>query len=217
MNLSRCGIMDQFISSLGKADHALLIDCRSLDYQAAPLPAGVRVVVTDSAIRRGLVDSAYNERRAQCEEGARLMGVRALRDVSVEMFEANKSKLPDVVARRCQHVVTENQRTLDSVEALTRGDLAAFGRWMNESHASMRDWFEITTRDIDTLVEIQQGAPGCFGARMTGGGFGGCTVALASQEAAPALVETIKTQYPARTGKTPQVYICRAADGAGLA
>jgi galactokinase len=213
----RCGIMDQFISSLGKADHALLIDCRSLGYELVPMPAGARIVVTDSAIRRGLVDSAYNERRAQCEEGARLMGVKALRDVSVEMFEAHQSRLPAVSARRCKHVVTEDQRTLDSVEALKRGDLAAFGLLMNASHASMRDGFEITTPDIDTLVEIQQNTPGCFGARMTGGGFGGCTVALVQDGAVPAVVEAIQAQYPARTGKTPQVYVCRATDGAGLA
>jgi galactokinase len=213
----RCGIMDQFISSLGKTDHALLIDCRSLDYELVPMPAGARVVVTDSAIRRGLVDSAYNERRAQCEEGARLMGVKALRDVSVEMFETHQSKLPAVTARRCKHVVTEDQRTLDSVEALMRDDLAAFGKLMNASHASMRDDFEITTPDIDTLVEIQQNASGCLGARMTGGGFGGCTVALVQDDAVPAVVEAIQAQYPARTGKTPQVYVCRATDGAGLA
>jgi galactokinase len=213
----RCGIMDQFISSLGQADHALLIDCRSLSYEAVPLPAGARIVVTDSAIRRGLVDSAYNERRAQCEEGARLMGVKALRDVSVEMFEANRARLSDLVARRCQHVITEYQRTLDSVEALKRSDLATFGRLMNESHASMRDGFEITTKDIDALVEIQQNTPGCYGARMTGGGFGGCTVALAREEVVPSLAEAIQTLYPTRTGKTPQIYVCRATDGAGLA
>jgi galactokinase len=213
----RCGIMDQFISSLGKADHALLIDCRSLDYQPVLLPGGVRIAVTDSGVRRGLVDSAYNERRAQCEEGARLLGVKALRDVSVQMFEANESRLPALVARRCRHVVTEDQRTLDSVDAMKRGDLAAFGQLMNESHASMRDWFEITTKDIDTLVEIQQNMPGCFGARMTGGGFGGCTVALVREDAVPSVAEAIQTQYPARTGKTPQVYVCRATEGAGLA
>ena len=212
----RCGIMDQFISSLGKADHALLIDCRSLGYETIPLPAGVRIVVTDSAIRRGLVDSAYNERRAQCEEGARLMGVKALRDVSAEMLEANRARMSDVVARRCRHVVTEDQRTLDSVGALKRGDLETFGRLMNESHASMRDDFQITTEDIDVLVEIQQNAPGCLGARMTGGGFGGCTVALAREESVPLHVEAIQAVYPARTGKIPQVYVCRATDGAGL-
>jgi galactokinase len=213
----RCGIMDQFISSLGKADHALLIDCRSLEYWAVPLPAGVRVIVTDSAVRRGLVDSAYNERRAQCEEGARLMGVQALRDVSVEMLEAQRDRLSPIVDRRCRHVVTEDQRTLDSVQALERGDLATFGRLMNESHDSMRDWFEITTREIDTLVEIQQHTPGCLGARMTGGGFGGCTVALAEENAMPALLDAINTRYPARTGKKPEIYVCRATDGAGLA
>jgi galactokinase len=213
----RCGIMDQFISSLGQADHALLIDCRSLEYQPVPIPNGVRIVVTDSDVRRGLVDSAYNERRAQCEEGARLMGVRALRDVSVEIFAAHEKSLPSLVARRCKHVVTEDDRTLASVEALKRGDLEFFGQAMNESHASMRDWFEITTREIDTLVEIQQNTPGCLGARMTGGGFGGCTVALVRENAVASVVEAIQKQYPAHTGKTPQVYVCRAMDGAGLA
>jgi galactokinase len=145
------------------------------------------------------------------------MGVKALRDVSAEMLESNRARMSDVVARRCWHVVTEDQRTLDSVEALKRGDLETFGRLMNESHASMRDDFQITTKDIDALVEIQQNAPGCLGARMTGGGFGGCTVALAREERTPLLVEAIQALYPARTGKIPQVYVCRATDGAGLA
>jgi len=213
----RCGIMDQFISSLGKADHALLIDCRSLDYRPVPIPDGVRIIVTDSGVRRGLVDSAYNERRAQCEQGARLLGVRALRDVSVEIFAAHEKRLPPVVARRCKHVVTENDRTLKSVEALERGDLEAFGRAMNESHASLRDWFEVSIKELDALVEIQQSVPGCLGARLTGAGFGGCTVALAREEAVPAVIEAIQAGYPARTGKTPQIYVCRAAEGAGLA
>ena len=145
------------------------------------------------------------------------MGVKALRDVSVEMFTAHEPELPAIVARRCRHIVTEDQRTLDSMEALKRGDLIAVGCAMNESHASMRDWFEITTKEIDTLVEIQQDMPGCFGARMTGGGFGGCTVALVQEDAVSSVVNAIQTQYPARTGKIPQVYVCRATEGAGLA
>jgi len=213
----RCGIMDQFVSSLGQADHALLIDCRSLEYKRVRLPHGVRVVVTDSAVRRGLVDSAYNERRAQCEEGARLMGVKALRDVNLEMLEVCRSKLPPVVARRCQHVVTEDQRTLDSLEALEHSNLTGFGALMNASHASLRDLFEVSTPELDALVEIQQRFPGCLGARLTGAGFGGCTVALVREEAVPSLVEMIRAHYPARTGKTPQVYVCRATEGAGLA
>jgi len=182
-----------------------------------PIPDGVRIIVTDSGVRRGLVDSAYNERRAQCEQGARLLGVRALRDVSVEIFAAHEKRLPPVVARRCKHVVTENDRTLKSVEALERGDLEAFGRAMNESHASLRDWFEVSIKELDALVEIQQSVPGCLGARLTGAGFGGCTVALAREEAVPAVIEAIQAGYPARTGKTPQIYVCRAAEGAGLA
>jgi galactokinase len=213
----QCGIMDQFISSCGQAEHALLIDCRSLDYQPVPLPAGVRIVVTDSGVRRGLVDSAYNERRAQCEEGARLLGVTALRDVTVEQFEAQRSRLPELTARRCAHVVTEDDRTLKSVEALKHGDLEFFGRAMNASHASLRDWFEVSIKELDVLVEIQQSVPGCLGARLTGAGFGGCTVALVREDAVPAMVEATHTQYQARTGKTPQVYVCHATDGAGVA
>ncbi len=213
----RCGIMDQFISSLGKEGHALLIDCRSLDYKPVPLPAGIAIVVTDSGIKRGLVDSAYNERRAQCEEAARLLGVKALRDVSVEMFEENKHKLSLVTMKRARHVVTEDQRTWDSAAALERGDVETFGKLMNESHASMRDDFENSTPDMDVLVKIQQETPGCYGARMTGGGFGGCSVALVRNDAVYGLEQTILTQYPARTGRKPQVYICHASQGAGLA
>ena len=212
-----CGIMDQFISSCGQADHALLIDCRSLDYQLVPLPGGVRIVVTDSSVRRGLVDSAYNERRAQCEEGARLLGVKALRDVSVEMFEASETSLPALIARRCKHVVTEDDRALKSGEALKRGDLEFFGQAMNASHASLRDGYEVSIKELDVLVEIQQSVPGCLGARLTGAGFGGCTVALVREDAVPNVIEAIQQEYPARTGKTPEVYVCRATDGAGLA
>ncbi|MGB8646750.1 MAG: galactokinase [Anaerolineae bacterium] len=213
----RCGIMDQFISSLGQAGHALLIDCRSLDYKPVSLPPGVAVVVTASGIQRGLVDSAYNERRAQCEEAARLLGVAALRDVSVEMFNARQGHLPPVTLKRARHAVTEDQRTLDSVAALERGDIAAFGRLMNESHASMRDDFENSTPDMDVLVEIQQQTEGVYGARMTGGGFGGCSVALVQNDAVQSLEQAIRTQYPARTGRKPEVYICHASEGAGLA
>lgn len=212
----RCGIMDQFISSLGRADHALLIDCRELAHSVVPLPAGVRFVVVDSGVRRGLVDSVYNERRAQCEEGARLLGAPSLRDIDLEAFAARKSKLPPMVARRCQHVISENQRVLDSVAALRRGDVVALGAIMNASHASLRDLFEVSTAEVDALMKIERGAPGCLGARLTGAGFGGCTVALVRAEAVDSFSEVVETQYPARGGKTPRVYVCRATDGAGL-
>lgn len=213
----RCGIMDQMIAALGKAGCALLIDCRSLELEAVPLPADVSIVVVDSGGRRGLVESAYNERRSQCEDGARLMGVPGLRDVPVEMFAEHRDKLPATVARRCQHVIAENQRVLDSAAALKRGDTSSLGVLMNASHESMRDLFEISTDEIDALVSIQQNTPGCLGVRLTGGGFGGCTVALVENGAVPGVLEAVRTRYRARTGRTPNIYICRAADGAGLA
>ena len=212
----RCGVMDQFISSLGQANQALLIDCRSLEYQLVPLPAGAGIVVVNSGVRRALVDSAYNERRAQCEEGARILGVKALRDVSVEMLNSRIAELSEVVARRCRHIVTENQRVLDSVDALKKGDLVTFGKLMNASHQSMRDWYEISVPQLDALADIQQHVEGCYGARLTGAGFGGCTVALVEQSAVPKLVETVKSEYPQRTGLTPEIHICHATTGANV-
>lgn len=214
------GIMDQFISALGRRDHALWLDCRSLDYRLVPLPADVRLVVADSGVRRGLVASAYNQRRAECEEGVRrlaerLPSIRALRDVSVAAFEAHKDVLPEPVRRRVQHVVYENRRVLDAVAALQRGDLAAMGRLMDASHTSLRDLYQVSGPELDALVEIARRVPGCLGARLTGAGFGGCTVNLVEQYAVPAVVAAIERDYPARTGRTPRVYICRAVDGAG--
>ncbi|MBI2952996.1 MAG: galactokinase [Chloroflexi bacterium] len=213
----RCGAMDQLISSLGQADHALLIDCRGLEHRPVPLPADVCIVVVDSAMRRDLLASAYNERRGECEAGASFMDVPALRDASAEVFGAYRNAMPTTVARRCWHVITENQRVLDGAVALERGDVAAFGRLMNASHASLRDFFEVTTPEIDTLVSIQQATHGCLGARLTGAGFGGCTVALVQRDAVPAFLEAVHTRYPAATGKIPQAYVCHAADGASVA
>jgi galactokinase len=212
------GIMDQYISALGRRDHALLIDCRSLEYRLVPLPTGVRILVADSGVRRGLVASAYNERRAQCEEGVRLLaerlrGIRALRDVSVEAFEAHKASLPQPVRARCQHVVFENERVLHAVTALERGDLATMGQLMDASHASLRDLYEVSGPELDALVEIARGVTGCLGARLTGAGFGGCTVNLVEEHAVPAVVAAVERDYPARSGHTPRVYVCRAVDG----
>ncbi len=212
----KCGIMDQFISSLGQRNHALLIDCRSLDYQPVPLPPGVQFIIADSTVRRGLVDSAYNERRAQCEEGARLLGVRALRDVNPDQFQRQAPSLPLLVAQRCQHVIEENARVLQSVAALRRGDVAAFGRYMDASHASLRDLYAVSHPALDALVEIAHTAPGCLGARLTGAGFGGCIVSLAASEAVPAVVEALLCEAPRRLGLTPHIYLSDAAPGAGV-
>jgi galactokinase len=209
-----CGIMDQFISSLGKAQHALMIDCRSLDYQLVPVPAGATVLVVDTTAPRTLAGSAYNQRRSECEEGVRLLGVPSLRDISPADFDRRKGTLPEIIARRCDHIVHESQRVLDAVEALKRGDVAAFGRLMYQSHESLRDLYEVSSSELDAVVEIARGEPGVYGARMTGAGFGGCAIALVQDEYAAALASKMQVEYPPRTGRTPKVYACVASDGA---
>ena len=209
-----CGIMDQMISGAGKAGHALLIDCRSLETQAVPLPPGTVVVVLDSATRRGLVGSAYNERRAQCEAAARTFGVPALRDVTVEQFQARADALDEVTRRRARHVVTEDERVMQAVGAMRRGDAVGMGRLMDASHVSMRDDFEISTDKLNTIVTCARREPSCYGARMTGGGFGGCAVALVRAEAADAFAATVAACYEHLTGLTPALYICQATGGA---
>ena len=212
----RCGIMDQFISALGRQDHALLLDCRSLDYQAVPVPPGVAIIIANSNVKRGLVDSEYNKRRQECEAAAAHFGLPALRDVPPDLFAAHEDELPEIVAKRARHVITENARTLAAAEALARGDMRAMGRLMAESHASMRDDFEITVPPINALVDIAGQVIGeAGGARMTGGGFGGCIVALAPQELAPDIEAAIAHKYPAASGLAATVYICQASAGAG--
>ncbi|MFD0668522.1 galactokinase [Ramlibacter sp. MAHUQ-53] len=213
-----CGIMDQLISARGENGHALLIDCRSLDAQAVPLPAGLAVMIVHSRVARGLVDSAYNERRIQCEAAARHYGVRALRDLDEAALARGAAGLDAVALRRARHVVTENRRTQEAAAALAAGDLPALGRLMAESHASMRDDFEITVPAIDRLVDLAQAAigdPG--GARMTGGGFGGCVVALLPHERVDAVRAAIAAGYRAPGGEPATVWVCQARGGAGLA
>jgi galactokinase len=210
----RCGIMDQFIATLGRKGHALLIDCRSLEHCPVPIPSDATILIADSGVRRGLVESAYNERRAQCEEAARRLGVSALRDVTPEELRAHLDELPPLVARRARHVVEENRRVLDAVVALERGDLETFGQLMDASHASLRDLYEVSSPELDALVEIARAVPGCYGSRLTGAGFGGCTVSLVAQEAVGAVREAIEEEYPRRTGREPRVYVTQAAEGA---
>jgi galactokinase len=207
------GIMDQMISSLGVAGHALLIDCRSLEATPVPLPAGTRVVVLDTGTRRGLVDSAYNERVAQCREAAAYFGVPALRDVSLAALEAGKDGLDQLPFLRARHVVSENERTLRAVDAMRAGDPAALGRLINASHRSLRDDYEVSSKELDLMVEIALGQAGCYGARMTGGGFGGCAMALVEEGAVERFVEAVGTGYEDQTGITPSVYVCRASAG----
>ena len=211
-----CGIMDQLISAAGRAGHALLIDCRSLGTTPVPIPASVAVVVLDTGTRRGLVDSAYNERRAQCEAAARTFGVPALRDVSVEEFERRAAELDEVTRRRARHVVTEDARVLAAADALARGDVRAVGRLMDESHASLRDDFEVSRKELDAMVSLARSHDGCHGARMTGAGFGGCAVALVDAAAAADFAESTARRYEAATAKRAAVYVCSASEGASL-
>jgi galactokinase len=212
----RCGIMDQMISAAGRAGHALLIDCRSLQSEAVPFPAGTTVVILDTATRRGLVDSAYNERRAQCESAARAFGVAALRDVTLARFVAEADRLDEVTRRRARHVVTENERTLRAAESMRRGDAAGLGRLMNASHDSLRDDFAVSSRELDAIVDCGQAHPACFGIRMTGAGFGGCAVALIRSEQVHEFTSTVADRYQSITGLAPVLYVSAATDGAAV-
>ena len=212
----RCGVMDQLISARGEAGHALLIDCRSLQTQAVPLPAQAAVMIVNSAIRRGLVDSAYNERRQQCEQAAAHLGVPALRDATLALLDERGAVLPEVVRRRARHVITENQRTLQAAEALRGDDLRRLGVLMAQSHASMRNDFEITTPAIDRLAQILRDAIGEHGgARMTGGGFGGCVVAVLPAERVDPARDAVERHYRSPDGERGTVQVCQAAAGAG--
>ncbi|MCP5095349.1 MAG: galactokinase [Chloroflexi bacterium] len=213
------GIMDQMISAAGKAGHALLIDCRTLEHTLVPLPptedgSGTAVVVLDTATRRGLVGSAYNERRQQCEAAAAYFEVKALRDVSISEFIAEADSLEPLTQKRAKHVVTENLRTLNAAKAMQTADAALMGQLMNESHSSMHEDFEITNNELHIMAKIAQAQDGCFGARMTGGGFGGCAVALVHEEAVEGFVTAVATAYKKATNLTPNIYVCQASDGA---
>ncbi|MEH0832379.1 galactokinase [Pectobacterium cacticida] len=211
-----CGIMDQFISAQGRAGQAMLIDCRSLEGRSVRMLDGVDVLIVNSNVRRGLVDSEYNTRRQQCEAAARHFKVKALRDVSLSQFEAGIDGLDPVVIRRARHVITENRRTLEAADALSRQDARRLFTLMAESHVSMRDDFEITVPPIDTLVSLIQEYVGeRGGVRMTGGGFGGCIVALIPSALTDEVKQVIEREYPARTGLQPSIYLCQASDGAG--
>ncbi len=217
-----CGIMDQFISRLGRKGHALLIDCRSLAYEAVPVGGDeVRIVVSDSKVKRGLVDSEYNRRRAECERAVALLsqklpGIRALRDVAPEQLEANQNLLADETLRRARHVVTEDDRCLQSVAALRAGDLDAFGRLMDQSHVSLRDDYEVSCRELDLLVDAAHAVPGVLGSRMTGAGFGGCTVSLVRAGAVERFRRDVSAAYERATGASPEIYVCSAEAGASV-
>ncbi|MCB0062717.1 MAG: galactokinase [Caldilineaceae bacterium] len=216
-----CGIMDQFISMLGQENHALLIDCRSLEYELTPMPTTAALVIGNTKASRSLAGSAYNQRRKECEEGVAILqrvlpGIQALRDVNSDQLEEHKALLPPVVYRRCRHVVTENERVLQTIQALRQNDLAVVGRLMNASHASLRDDYEVSSEALDVMVQAMRSTPGCYGARLTGAGFGGCTVALVEPGAEQTIADAIYEQYPKATNIWPEVYTTHAGSGASV-
>jgi len=210
------GIMDQLISANGVAGHALLMDCRSLALTPVPLPPGTAVVVMDTRTPRGLVNSAYNQRRAECERAAAALGVAALRDAAPADLARAAGKLDATIFRRARHVISENERTLAAAAAMRAGDAAELGRLMNASHDSLRDDYEVTSATLDAMVESARRQPGCLGARMTGAGFGGCAIALVwAAEIAP-FIEAVSPEYEQRTGLAPDLFVAQPAAGAGL-
>jgi galactokinase len=207
-----CGIMDQMASALSARGCAMLLDCRSLRFEAIPIPDSLLVVVMDTGTRRTLASSAYEERRRSCEEAASLLGVRALRDATRERI----GELSGTVRRRALHVVKENARTLEMASALRRGDERRIGVLMRESHESLRDLFEVSSPALDTMVEIASQHPAVVGARMTGGGFGGSAVALVRAAGARDFVREVESSYRRTTGDDGTLYACRAVSGVTL-
>jgi galactokinase len=217
----KCGIMDQFASACGVEGKLLLLDCRSLEWKTVPLPGDVSIVIADTTVRRKLTSGEYNRRRAACEEAVRLLQsdlphVRSLRDVSVEEFDRLQGKLPGEIGKRARHVVEEIGRSKQAEALLEAGDVQGFGRLMNECHVSLRDLYEVSCPELDVMVNIAQTLDGCHGARLTGAGFGGCTVNLVASTLAEAFVRSLAKGYVDETGLRPEIYITRASGGAGL-
>jgi len=217
---ARVGIMDQFVSLHGQAKKALLLDCRSLEYELLPLSQEAHLVVCNTMVKHELASNEYNQRREQCEAGVRhlakaLPQATALRDITLEQLETYGKDLPDVIYRRCRHVITENARVLKAGEALKRGDLEEFGRLMYESHNSLRDDYEVSCPELDIMVELASNVDGVYGARMTGGGFGGCTVNLVANEHVGEFKRVVAEGYEQKTKVKPEIFVCETADGGG--
>lgn len=205
------GIMDQFVSLFAREDHALLLDCRDMSYEQVALPRGGAIVVCDTKKRRSLVDSEYNTRRTECVNAVKLLGLRSLREAAL----TDLKRLSGVLERRARHVVTENERVKRAVVACQASDLAALGQLLNESHASLRDDYEVSCAELDAMVEVAQKQVGCYGARLTGAGFGGCTVNLVDAGVVPQFVGHVEAEYTAWARFSPEIYVCRASEGAG--
>ena len=218
-NGCNCGIMDQFAVAMGKKDNAMFLDTSDLSYQYAPIDLkDEKIVIINSKVKHSLVDSAYNERREQCstalQELQKELDIKTLGDLDIDTFEANKGLIKDdIVRKRAKHAVYENQRTIEAVKALKRNDVESFGRLMNESHISLRDDYEVSCPEIDVLVEIAWATEGVIGSRITGGGFGGCTVSIVKNDAVDELKRRVEKEYPKKTGLEAEVYIVDIGDG----
>jgi galactokinase len=215
---ARCGIMDQFVAVHGKRGHALLLDCRSLEYRLLPIPENVRLVICNTMVRHSLTGGEYNQRRAECEQAVRhfaerLPMIKALRDVTPEDLKTKGGDLPKVIRKRTLHILTENARVKEAASALERKDATLFGKLMESSHNSLRDDFEVSCKELDLMVEFAQKTEGVYGARMTGGGFGGCTINLVDSSSIEAFRERVGREYQRATGQQPEIYVCSACDG----
>jgi galactokinase len=216
---ARVGIMDQFISGCGKEGHALMLDCRSLEYRLLPLPRDVSLVICNTMVKHELASGEYNTRRAECEEGVRLLSrllpsIRALRDVSLPELEAQASTLPEIIYKRCRHVISEDARVTKAAACLEQGDLETFGALMAESHRSLRDDYEVSCTELDLMVTLAAQQECVYGARMTGGGFGGCTINLVKTERVSNFKSRVGDAYRKATGLEPQIFVSPAAEGA---
>ena len=216
---ARCGIMDQFVSCFGRQDQALLLDCRSLEMTYLALPPNVRLVICNTMVRHELAAGEYNERRASCERSIEairrfLPSIRALRDLTLEDLEKYRSLLSEIDFRRCRHVITENARVIDAKEALQHVDLARFGQLMYQSHNSLNHDYEVSCRELNLMVSLARNIPGVYGARMTGGGFGGCTINLVEREVVPEFQTSVAREYEKLTDLSPQIFPSSAAGGA---
>ena len=216
-----CGIMDQFASACGEQDRLLHLDCRSLEWHTLPLPNDIAIVIADTKMRRALTSGEYNKRRADCEEAVRILseklpGIKSLRDVSVDAFNQYATQLPERVEKRARHVVEEIERSVRAIPLLEQGDMAEFGKLINQCHTSLRDLYEVSIPELDTMVEVAQSLPGCYGARLTGAGFGGCTVNVVAREQADAFSSSLAAGYEDETGFPPEIYVCSASRGAEL-
>jgi galactokinase len=207
----QCGIMDQFVACHGVPGEALMLDCRSLEFQRVPLPPGASLIICNTMVHHELARSEYNQRRAECSEGVRYLArflprIAALRDVTISELEQYGTRMDQTVYRRCRHVVSENNRVEQALHALAQADLVRFGELMRSSHCSLRDDFEVSCPELDALADIAADLPGVYGSRMTGGGFGGCTVNLVAKKDADAFCETIRLRYREKIGREPSVY-----------